>query len=236
MSQDELARAVRAAGDKAGEPNDCTKRLVQRWEAGEVGAPRAIYVRALEAVTGQPIGNLGFDSAEARYGVDRRAVLGIAAGVAAAPLVEGKETSGPLNGIWLSSYEFVSSGRDDQTFWNGHYCVLLQRGAKLQVRSLPKTTTGRVSLELTVNGQVVTGLWTEETNPEGYYQGSVYYGAVQMLLEPTGHRMSGKWVGFGRDFDVNTGPWTLELVSADTGKEAMEQYNRPVEGGLHKGT
>jgi hypothetical protein len=41
--------------------------------------------------------------------------------------------------------------------------------------------------------------------------------------------MSGKWVGFGRDFDLNTGPWSLELVTADTSKEALAKYNRPVE-------
>jgi hypothetical protein len=28
MSQDELARAVRNAGERAGEPNDCNERLV----------------------------------------------------------------------------------------------------------------------------------------------------------------------------------------------------------------
>ena len=38
--------------------------------------------------------------------------------------------------------------------------------------------------------------------------------------------MAGKWVGFGRDFDLNDGPWTLQLVSADTGKAAMERYNK----------
>jgi Pentapeptide repeats (9 copies) len=47
-----------------------------------------------------------------------------------------------------------------------------------------------------------------------------------LLLDPTGHRMAGKWVGFGRDFDLNTCPWTLELVSSDTGKDALSQYNR----------
>ena len=73
MSQDELARAVRAAGDHAGEPNDCSKRLVQRWEAGKVTTPRGVYIRALEAATGQPIENLGFQSADERYGLDRSA-------------------------------------------------------------------------------------------------------------------------------------------------------------------
>jgi hypothetical protein len=97
------------------------------------------------------------------------------------------------------------------------------------VRSLPGTATGRVLMDLTVNGQVVTGTWTELTEPDGYYQGSTYHGAIQMLLDPTGHRMTGQWAGFGRDFDVNTGPWSLELVTADTSKEAMAKYNRPVE-------
>ena len=87
----------------------------------------------------------------------------------------------------------------------------------------------KVMMDLTVNGQVITGTWTEQTNPEGYYQGSVYHGAIQLLLDPTGHRMTGKWVGFGRDFDLNTGPWTLQLVSSDTGAETMRRYNRQPE-------
>ena len=122
----------------------------------------------------------------------------------------------------------MSSGRDNQAFSNSHYVVVLQRGAKVQVRSLPNTTPGRVLMDLTVNGQVITGTWTEETNPGGYYQGAVYHGAIQMLMEPTGRKMSGKWAGFGRDFDVNTGPWSLELITHDTSPEAMEKYNRPV--------
>jgi hypothetical protein len=151
------------------------------------------------------------------------------AGAEDIPVTEAIEaSSGPLTGIWLSRYEYVSSGRGNQTFSNSHYVVLLHRGARLQVRSLPGTAAGRVMMDLTVNGQVVTGTWTEQTNPEGYYQGSVYHGAIQMLLEPTGHRMSGKWVGFGRDFDLNTGPWSLELVTADTDRAALAEYNRPV--------
>src|SRR5580704_8535706 len=83
MSQGEFALAIRAAGERAGEPNDCTKRLVQRWEAGYVaGLPRGNYARALEAVTGQPIENLGF-AAEDRPAVNRRQALGMAGAAAA---------------------------------------------------------------------------------------------------------------------------------------------------------
>lgn len=228
MSQDELARAVRAAGDQVGEPNDCTKRLVQRWEAGQVKAPRGVYVRALEVVTGQPIENLGFQPADERYGLNRGEALGMAP-TAALAVGDQDVSSGPLTGIWRSRYEYVSSGRGGQTFASEHYVVILHRGTHLQLRSLPDTAPGRVMMDLSVNGQVVTGSWTEQTNPDGYYQGSVYSGAIQLLLDPTGHRMSGKWVGFGRDFDVNTGPWILELVTADTARDVMNEYNRPVE-------
>ncbi len=31
------------------------------------------------------------------------------------------------------------------------------------------------------------------------------------------------------DFDLNTGPWSLELVTTDTGQAALAEYNRPVE-------
>jgi hypothetical protein len=191
-----------------------------------VNTPRAIYARALESVTGQPLENLGFASAEARYGLNRRQAMGMAAALAI-PLPEGKASAaaGPLTGIWRSTYSYESSGRG-QTFTDEHYVVILHRGAKVQVRSLPESAPSRLVMDLTANGQVITGTWTEETNPGGYYQGAVYHGAIQMLLEPTGHRMAGKWVGFGRDFDLNTGPWTLELVSSDVGQEAMSRYNR----------
>jgi DNA-binding transcriptional regulator YiaG len=230
LSQDEFARAVRAAGERAGEPNDCSKRLVQRWEAGLVTTPRAIYARALEAVTGQPIENLGFKAADERYGVDRHQVLGMAGEAAIAVGDATHEAApGPLTGIWRSRYEYVSSGRGGKTYASEHYCLILHRGARLQLRSLPGTAPGRVMMDLTANGQVITGTWSEQTNPSGYYQGSVYHGAIQMLLDPTGHRMTGKWAGFGRDYEVNTGPWSLELVTADTGKDALARYNRPVE-------
>lgn len=60
MSQDEFARELRAAGTRAGQPNDASKRLVQRWESGISLQPRPAYARALEAVTGLPIESLGF--------------------------------------------------------------------------------------------------------------------------------------------------------------------------------
>src|SRR5215472_3477729 len=198
MSQGEFALAIRAAGQRAGEPNDCTKRLVQRWEAGYVtGVPRGNYARALEAVTGQPIENLGFMAT----GPARRQVLGATAAAAAAwaiPESRAKGARGPLTGIWRSRYEYVSSGRGGKTFANSHYVMVIQHGDRLQVRSLPGTTPGRVMMDLTVSGPVLTGTWTEETDPGGYYRGATYHGAIQLTTGPSKTRLTGAWVGFGK--------------------------------------
>ena len=224
MSQAELARAVREAGARAGEPNTCSAKAVQRWEQGS--EPRGVYLRALELATGQPAENLGFRASES-YGLDTGA-LGMPGEGSWLPAAEPQSAAAPLNGIWLSRYEYESSGRG-RTFTSSHYVIVLQHGGKIQLRSLPHTATGRLLMDLTVNGSVLTGTWTEETSPAGYYQGAVYHGAIQMLLDPAGRKMSGKWVGFGRDFDLNTGPWSLELITHDTGTEAQAAYDRPVD-------
>lgn len=63
MSQGEFAAAIRHAGDALGEPNQATKRLVQKWEAGEHAVCRPLYRRALQSVTRMPYDQLGFQSA-----------------------------------------------------------------------------------------------------------------------------------------------------------------------------
>lgn len=230
LSQEELAKAIRHAGHRAGEPNDCSKRLVQRWESGLTTTPRGTYVRALEAVTGQPAENLGFKGPGDAYQPGRRQVIGMAAAAAAViPVAEGKAAArGPLTGIWRSRYSYPSSSRG-KTYTSEHHVIVLQHGARLQVRSLRGSGQGDVVMDLSVDGNVATGTWTEDTSADGYYRGARYAGAIQLLIEPSGHRMAGQWVGYGRSFDVNTGPWQLDLVSADTSKQAMERHSSPPE-------
>ena len=239
MSQEELARAVRAAGDQLGEPNGCDKRTVQRWEAGLVSTPRGNYARALEYITGQPAGNLGFAEAGDRDGMSRRQAIGAAAAAAVIPLSEAKTgrapALGPLSGIWLSRYEYVSSSRGGQVFADQHYVLLIQRGSRVQARSIAGSAPSRLIMDLTADGSVLTGTWREETNPAGYYAGATHHGAIQLVAGPSGHRMKGQWTGFGKDGEVNNGPWQLDLVSSDTGREAMQRYSRPPEPAAGEG-
>jgi transcriptional regulator with XRE-family HTH domain len=227
MSQDQLAGAIREAGFRfghLGNTSGCTVRMVQRWESGETRRPHARYLLALEAVLGQPIENLGFD-ADLRHGMDRARALreaGLDADLAAP---EPAESYGPLSGIWLSDYEYRSSGRD-QAFHGLHYVMLLQRGARVMVRSLPASKS-RLSMDLDINGKVATGTWAEQTQADGYYRGAVYTGALQLLQDDDGQHLAGKWVGFGKEpEEVNTGAWSLALVDQHVDTEAVERWNR----------
>lgn len=238
MSQDEFARALRDAGDRAGSPNNASKRLVQRWEAGSTGAPQPLYARALEAVTGLPIDSLGFPSTVlARVTDDGRGGHDLENSPVGIPASEASVSPqgaprGNYSGVWLSTYEYVSSGRGNDVFTGKHYVVLLQHGNRITGRSLPNGSlnpNSPLTLDLQLEGSTVTGTWTEQTAAEGYYRGARYFGALQMLVEPTGRRMAGKWVGFGKEFDVNTGPWELRLMDASTSKATLDAYNRPPE-------
>lgn len=234
LSQDDFAREIRAAGDKAGVPNDANKRLVQRWEAGLIAAPRPAYARALEMVTGLPVESLGFAMVpHARVTDDQHGGHDVEAspeGIAAAvPAPTGRQApAGNYSGVWLSRYEYFSSGRD-ATFTGLHHVVLLQHGDRLTVRSLPGSADSTLTMDLTLDGVVITGTWVEQTAADTYYRGARYHGAIQLLAEPTGRRLVGKWVGFGKQMDVNTGPWELVFQDASTTKATLAQYDRPPE-------
>jgi transcriptional regulator with XRE-family HTH domain len=219
LSQSELARLIREYGAQAGAPNDASKRLVQRWEDGTSKAPRPVYARALEQVMGLPLELLGFSVAD--------------------PLVsdanvpdQGRTTTdmrifpAPYTGVWLSRYTYVSSGRGRE-FTGQHYVVVLQHRSRLTVRSLPASADSTLAMDLMVEGTVVTGTWSEQTSVESYYRGAKYFGAIQMIADPTGHRLNGKWLGFGKEGEINTGPWSLTFQGADTSRTALARYGRP---------
>jgi hypothetical protein len=236
MSQDDFARALRTAGDVLGEPNDASKRLVQRWESGTSRTCRPTYGRALKHVTGRTPEALGFTVPVpmARVHGDQAGGHDMDPGLDGVTSPAGVTAGAPQtatdnhSGVWLSRYEFFSSSRDE-TFEAKHHVVVLQRGNRLTVQSLPGASTNPdspLSMDLTVDRNVVSGTWIEQTAADGYYQGARYHGCLQLLVEPTGRRMAGKWVGFGKDFDVNTGPWELRLLDRSTSKATLETYSR----------
>jgi hypothetical protein len=100
--------------------------------------------------------------------------------------------------------------------------------ARLTGQSVPHTTGSRLRVQLVVDGSIATGTWTERTSPTGYYRGSVYHGTLQLIVNPMGRAMSGKWLGFGKNFQVNTGEWELTWVDGSTSARVIRQYEHKV--------
>lgn len=175
-----------------------------------------------------------------RPGVSRRALLTkLSAGLSIAaanpafaladrgylpPPAQARFPSG-ISGIWHSRYVYYSSGRD-QELEGEHYLVLRQDGNRVAGQSLPHSMDSALRLSLSLEGSVATGTWTERTAPDGYYRGATYHGTIQLLADPAGRRMSGKWLGFGRNFRINSGEWELTCVDSSTAKSAQRIYYR----------
>jgi transcriptional regulator with XRE-family HTH domain len=224
LSEHDLAREIQRTGWQLGNPNGCTREMVHRWRNGKTRRPQARYLLLLEAVLGQPADNLGFD-ADLRHGMNRAQALADAGlDIPVLPLPEGAGR-GPLTGIWLSSYSFASSGRN-ASYTSRHYVLVLHDGAQVLVRSLPKQASA-ISMTLTVNGQIVTGTWAEQTRGDGYYRGAIYTGAIQLkLIEDI--RLHGRWLGFGKEGQIEDGPWSLLKSENSVAPEAIEGWDMPI--------
>ena len=61
--------------------------------------------------------------------------------------------------------------------------------------------------------------------PSGYYKGATCHGTIQLVVDPMGRTMTGKWLGFSKDFKVNRGSWMLSRVEESTSKRTQQRYH-----------
>ena len=216
LSQDELAALLRRHGIPT-----ASKRHVQRLESGQV-APGRHYARALMAALGVTQEDLAVppvveDADGARHVR------------AQAPFTPPPETEvdaasdGRLPGLWLSRYQYWSTGRSG-LYISQYHVVLTHNGASVVAESLPSGEVPRLSLRLTAEGNLLTGTWDEWTDPHGHYLGDHRWGALQLLMTPSHRYMYGKWVGWGSGEVINSGPWELRWLGADTSAETLASY------------
>jgi transcriptional regulator with XRE-family HTH domain len=215
LSQEELARAL-----------GVDRRTYQRWELDASVRPQGAHVRRLQEAMGLAVEQLGFPPDknamvvdDGRGGHDLEVRFPPLASAPARP------PAGNYSGIWISRYEYFSSSRGEQ--YSGlHHVVLEQDGGRASVRSLPNSAGSSMSMDLSVAGNVLTGQWVEDTDKTGYYRGVQYNGAIQLLAGPSGGRLAGKWLGYGKEGSVNTGPWILEY-QAPVSPATIAEYDRP---------
>lgn len=120
-----------------------------------------------------------------------------------------QQTADTYSGIWNSRYEYTSSSREG-TFEGKHKVRIVQKDPyHLVVESLPEGNESYVIIRLTVDDNIATGSWQEHTSEHGYYKGAIYYGTIQLVIDPDGRKMRGKWLGFDKENNINVGPWEL---------------------------
>jgi len=129
-----------------------------------------------------------------------------------------------LTGVWHSRYVYHTSSRQGE-FVGEHYVVLTHQENHLSGQSLPNSLNSLLSLDFSVSDSIVTGTWIERTSPTGYYKGAVYRGAIQLLIDPTGSRMTGRWLGFDKESNINTDDWELTRVSGSTSKSVLREFH-----------
>lgn len=149
---------------------------------------------------------------------------GIAAAAAQPPIHGGVVD---LSGVWRSEYSYYSNGRG-KDFSDIHYVVLRQQGAAVTVESLPQSSGSELGMSLMVDGMTATGSWEERTSPTGYYKGAVYRGALQFLVAPSGGQLTGRWLGFGKRFQINNGDWDLILESRSLDRRTLKKFDSRV--------
>jgi lipocalin len=124
----------------------------------------------------------------------------------------------PFEGIWHSAYWFPSndhSGEDASEY----EVVARSDGNQLVLESKPDSSGAYILIRLSFDGEIATGTWHETTAPEGPFKGMIYSGALQVLVSKDLQTMEGKWVGIGRDYQLNrpdifTGNWKLTKQAA----------------------
>lgn len=117
-----------------------------------------------------------------------------------------------FEGVWLSRYTYRSASRGIDVS-DQHYLHVQQDGMTLTALSLPSSEGSRLRLDLDIEFPVASGVWHEETSPDGHYGGVSFQGLIQLVIDPDGRRMHGMWLGIGRRLTVNSGDWTLTAVS-----------------------
>jgi hypothetical protein len=136
----------------------------------------------------------------------------------------GKDAAGSLTGIWRSEYGYYSTRRQEHHS-DSHYVVMRQTGTALTIESLRHPTGSELRLDAIVDGMFATGTWEERTSPSGYYKGAIYRGAIQLLVAPSLTAMTGKWIGFGKNFTINNGDWSFTLETRSTTATDLRAYS-----------
>jgi hypothetical protein len=128
-----------------------------------------------------------------------------------------------IGGIWRSHYTYRSSRRKG-TFDAEHYLVARQHGQNVTAESVPHSAGSQVKLDLFVEGAIASGRWWEHTPVNSSYEGASYHGVIQLVIDPRGQRLQGRWLGFNSKYEISDGAWDLLCVDSSVSEESQRAY------------
>jgi hypothetical protein len=114
-----------------------------------------------------------------------------------------------LEGTWTSHYRYFSASRDVE-LEGVHTVVLRVEDGRVVGQSSPDPSGSELNLELSLDGSLATGTWTERTSPTGHYRAATYHGVLQLVVDPTFRTMTGRWLGLSKRYTIKSGDWRLD--------------------------
>ncbi len=116
-----------------------------------------------------------------------------------------------LPGVWCCAYYFPSNTHEGEDA--SEYYVRLERTQDgFVLHSLPNDTASYIQAHCTLDANLATGVWLENTAPKGEFEGKMYSGVFQVIVDDTMRRMVGNWVGIGNDHgeqEIFEGRWEI---------------------------
>lgn len=117
-----------------------------------------------------------------------------------------------VKGLWYSTYNFDSSKSRVQKD-----IIEIKRFGKHiignQLTNDKQVLKGKLQYEI-----YFTGTW------ENISRGDIYHGSFQFVLDPDGKSMKGRWLGFKKNQEVQSGEWILQLLSPDISKMTRKKW------------
>lgn len=123
------------------------------------------------------------------------------------------DSSKLLQHKWHCKYWYPSNKKPGTEEISAYTGSIQKSDGQYVYESDPTESKAYMFVRFTVNGDLATGTWHENTSPSGEFRGAIYGGAFQALVDDSGDKIDGKWVGIGQENgkrQIYTGRWLFE--------------------------
>ena len=120
-----------------------------------------------------------------------------------------------VTGLWLVPYQFEAAGNRQP------------EKQIVELRQVGKHVFGKTVASIH-HRDVIRGIFSHQIYFSGSWRsikpGQIYHGTFQLIFDPEGERLRGKWLGFSDTYHVvNHGEWEWQLLSRKVRKAEKER-------------